>query len=129
MIREIAQDDNEDLSLDQEENLGSSSMSEELVEEWGPHCGQDVDEIVETETQILVSEIASSAAGDQSDIFPELSQLSDGIPDYLDEEIERRFLAANISIAQRSQVMLTDDDLHSLLEAAGPDPGPLVVCG
>lgn len=129
VIRESAQDDNEDLSLDQEENLGSSSMSEELVEEWGPYCGQDVDEIVETETPIPVPEIASSAAGDQSDIFPGISLLSDGIPDYPDEEIERRFLAANIRIAQRSQFMLTDDDLHSLLEAAGPDPGPLVVSG
>lgn len=129
VIRESAQDDNEDLSLDQEENLGSSSMSEELVEEWEPYCGQDVDEIVETETPILVPEIASSAAGDQSDIFPGLSLLSDGIPDYPDEEIERRFLAASIGIVQRSQVMLTDDDLHSLLEAAGPDPGPLVVSG
>ncbi|KAG6360365.1 hypothetical protein INS49_011423 [Diaporthe citri] len=83
-----------------------------------------VDEIVETENPISVPGIALSAAGDQSGIFPGLSLLSDGIPDYPDEEIERRVIAANI--AQRFLVKLTDDDFHSLLEAAGPDPGPLV---
>lgn len=129
MFRESAQDDDEELILDQEEDVGSSFMSEELVEEWEPYCEQAVDEVVEAENPIPIPGILSSAAGDQSGIFPGLSLLSDGIPDYPDEEIERRFIAANISIAQRSQVMLTDDDVHSLLEAAGPDPGPLVVSG